>query len=83
MKKLKGFFLGFYIYIMGFPGSTSGKELSFQCRRHKRSGFHPWVRKISLEEGQAVHCSILACRIPWTEEPGRLQSIGLQRVRHD
>ena len=34
-------------------------------------------------EGPATHSSILAWRIPWTEEPGRLQSIGLQRVRHD
>ena len=33
--------------------------------------------------GMAAHSSILAWRIPWTEEPGRLQSIGLHRVRHD
>ena len=37
----------------------------------------------SLEEGMATHSSIPAWRIPWTEEPGRLQSIGSQRVRHD
>ena len=36
----------------------------------------------SLEEGKATHFSILVWRIPWTEEPVRLQSIGLQRVRH-
>ena len=36
-----------------------------------------------LEEDMATHSSILAWRIPWTEEPGRLQSMGLQRVRHD
>ena len=35
-----------------------------------------------LEEGMATHSSILAWRIPWTEEPGSLQSMGLQRVRH-
>ena len=35
------------------------------------------------EEGMATHFSILAWRIPWTEEPGGLQSIGLQRVRRD
>ena len=35
-----------------------------------------------LKEGMAAHSSILAWRIPWTEEPGGLQSIGLQRVRH-
>ena len=34
-------------------------------------------------EGMAPHSSILAWRIPWTEEPGGPQSIGLQRVRHD
>ena len=36
-----------------------------------------------LEEGMAIHSSILVWRIPWTEEPGGLQSMGLQRVRHD
>ena len=36
-----------------------------------------------LEEGMATHSSILAWRIPWTEEPGGLQSLGLQSVRHD
>ena len=36
-----------------------------------------------LEEGMATHSSVLAWRIPWTEEPGGLQSIGLQRVGHD
>ena len=35
-----------------------------------------------LEEGMATHPSILAWRIPWTEEPGRLQPIGWQRVGH-
>ena len=36
-----------------------------------------------LEEGMTTHSSILAWRIPWTEDPGGLQSIELQRVRHD
>ena len=36
-----------------------------------------------LEEEMAAHSSILAWKIPWTEEPGRLQSMGLQRVRRD
>ena len=35
-----------------------------------------------LKEGKATHSSILAWKIPWIEEPGGLQSIGLQRVRH-
>ena len=36
-----------------------------------------------LEKGMATHCSILAGSIPWTEEPGGLQSMGSQRVKHD
>ena len=45
-------------------------------------GSRPWVRKISLEEETATHFSILAWKTPWTEDPGRLQHIRLQRVRH-
>ena len=37
----------------------------------------------SPEKEMATYSSILAWKIPWTEEPGRLQSVGLQRVRHD
>ena len=36
-----------------------------------------------LEKGMATHSSILTWRVPWTEEPGGLQSVGSQRVRHD
>ena len=46
-----------------------------------------WVLSLGQEdppeEGMATESSFLAWRIPWTEGPGRLQSIGLQRVRHD
>ena len=46
-----------------------------------------WVRSLGredpLEEGMATHSSMLAWRIPRTEEPGGLQSMGLQRVGHD
>ena len=38
--------------------------------------------EIPWREGMATHSSILAWRIPWTEEPGRIQSMGSQRVRH-
>ena len=40
-------------------------------------------REDPLEKEMAPHSSILAWKIPWTEEPGRLQSMGSQRVRHD
>ena len=46
-----------------------------------------WVQSLGwedpLEEAKATHSSILAWRIPWTEEPGRLQYIGWERVGHD
>ena len=46
-----------------------------------------WVQSLggedTLEECMATHSSIFAWRIPWTEEPGRLQSMGSQRVRHN
>ena len=46
-----------------------------------------WVQALGwedpLEEGMATHSSILAWRIPWTEEPRGLQSMGSQGVRHD
>ena len=46
-----------------------------------------WVLSLGqedpLEEGMATHSSIVAWIIPWTEEPGRLQSMGSQRVGHD
>ena len=39
-------------------------------------------REDPLEEGMATHSSVLAWRIPWTEEPGGLKSVGSRRVRH-
>ena len=58
------------------------KNLPANAGDIKIHGFDPWVRKIS-EEGMAMHSSFPAWRIPWTEEPGRLQSIGLRRVGRD
>ena len=48
-----------------------------------RHQLDPWVRKIPWRWGKTTHSSILAWGIPWTEEPSGLQSIGLQRVRHN
>ena len=55
-----------------FPGGTNGKE--FACN----AGVQSLGRKDPLEKGNATHSSILAWTILWTEEPGRLQSAGLQ-----
>ena len=55
------------------------KNLPANAGDVKRYGFKSLGREDPLEEGMAIHSSILAWRIPWTEEPGRLWSIGLQR----
>ena len=55
------------------------KVSCLQCRRPQ---FHLWVSRIPLEKGMSTHSSILAWRIPRTEEYGGLQSMGSRRVRH-
>jgi len=64
---------------LGLPRWLSGKESVCQQRRHCCS----WGWENPLEEEMATHFSILTWEIPWTEEHGRLQSTGLQRVGHD
>ena len=70
-------------HALGFPGGSSGKEPTCQCRRHKRCGFDPWVTKISRRRKWQPTPVLLPGRFPWTEEPGGLQSMGSQRVGHD
>ena len=57
-----------------------GKEPTSQCRRLKEMQAQSLDQEDPLEEDMATHSSILAWRIPRTEEPGRLQFIGSQRV---
>ena len=64
------------------PGGTSGKEIACQSRRHGDTGLILGGED-PPEEDVATHSSFLAWRIPWTEEPGGLQSIKSQRVEHD
>ena len=55
-----------------------------QCRSRRRHSFNPWVRKIPWRGAcSPAYSNILAWRIPWTEEPGELQSRGSRRVGHD
>ena len=62
----------------GFPGGACGEEPGCQCWRCEET----WVQSLGQEEpfekGKTTHSSILAWRIPCTEEPGGLQSIGSQ-----
>ena len=62
-----------------------GLFLVVQTVKNRPAKQETWVQSLgwedSLEDGMTTHSSILAWRIPWTEEPGRLQSMGSQRVR--
>ena len=62
---------------LGFPSGSAVKNLPANA---EDLGSIPGI---PLEKEMAPHSSILACRIPWTEEPGRLQSIASQRVGHN
>ena len=67
-----------HVQVSGLPQWLSGKE-SIAMQGTKVQSL---AQEDSLEEVMASRSSILAWRIPWTEEHGRLQSIGLQRVKH-
>ena len=64
-----------------FPGGSDGKKSDLPAIQET------WVWSLGwedpLEKGMPIPSNILAWRIPWTEEPGGLQSMGLQRVGHD
>ena len=61
------------MYFNGLPRWCSGKQSTCQCRRCKRHGLRTLHWENPLEEEMATHPSILAWRMPWTEEPGGLQ----------
>ena len=59
------------------------KNLLPNARDIRDAELDPWVGKIPPEEGMATHSSILTWRIPWTEEPGGLWSIGSHKVGYN
>ena len=67
--------------------TSFGASLAAHMVKNPPAKWETWVRSLGqedpLEKEMATHSSILAWRIPWTEEPGRLQSTGLRRVGHD
>ena len=63
---------------MRFPGGSDGQDSATQETPVRSLGGED-----PLEKGMATHSSVLPWRIPWTEEPGGLQSMGSQRVGHD
>ena len=72
---------------IGYPLQYSWASLVAQLVKNLPAMREIWVRSLGwedpLEKGTATHSSILVWRSLWTEEPGRLQSMGLQRVKHD
>ena len=66
----------------GFPGGASSKDADCQCWRQE-VGVQSPGREAPLEKEMATRSSILAWRVPWTEESGGPQSMGSQRVGHD
>ena len=72
---------------IGYPLQYSWASLEAQMVKNPPAMQETWVRSLGwadpLEEGMATHSSILAWRISWTEEPGGLQSMRSQRVRHN
>ena len=71
--------LKLFFQMIALPCGSNGRV----HLQHRRLGFNSWVGKIPWREGMAIHSSILAWRIPWTEKPSGLQLMGLHRVRHD
>ena len=67
--------------IRGFPGGSNGKESA--CNARDLSSVPGLGRSPGEGNGNQTHSSLLAWRIPWTEETGRLQSMGFQRVVHN
>ena len=73
--------------IQGFPGGSAVKQEMLYCNAVMQEMQKTRVQSLGqedpLEEVMKTHSSILARRIPWTEEPGGLQSIGSQRAGQD
>ena len=67
------------LFLGGFPVGSFGKD--------PLAMWETWVRSLVWEDppekATATHSSVLSWRIPWTEEPSRLQSMGSQEVRHE
>ena len=70
-----------YICTQTYTGSPGGSVVKNPPASEGDTGLTPGWN--ALEKEMATHSSILAWEIPWTEEPGRLPSIGLKRVGHD
>ena len=89
-RQIAGWLRNIYVnlvYLLILSTLAPLASLVAQRIKHLPALQETWVRSLGwedpLEKEMAIHSSILAWRIPWTEEPGGLQSTGSQRVRHD
>ena len=80
------FFFTFYFVLgysqLGFPWWLSSKESAYDMEDAECPRFDPWVGKIPWRRAWQSTPVLLPGESPWTEEPGRLQSLGSQRVGH-
>ena len=91
-KKKRGSVRSYEEEIQGWPRIRTelispGTSLVAQMVKHRPAMRETWVRSLGqedpLEKEMAIHSSTLAWKIPWTEDPDRVQSMGSQRVGHD
>jgi len=81
-RLIAGNLLGYKNEIWAYQVAQWAKN-SFAMREMQEAWVQSLGQENPLKEEMATQSSVLAWRTPWTEEPGRLQPIGLQRVRHD
>ena len=75
-KRVKNQKINVIVFFGVFPGGSAGKESA--CKVGNLDSIPGW--EDPLEEGMETHSSVLAWKIPWTEEPDGLQSMGSQRI---
>ena len=73
----------FVYFHMGFSGVSSGRRTCLSMQETQEAQVQRLGQEDPIEEGVITHASVFAWRIPLTEEPGGLGSIGSQRVGHD
>ena len=73
-----GIYIISYTQVVGFPGGSDGKASTMRETQVRTLGWED-----PLEKEMAIHSRTIVWKIPWTEEPGRLQPMGSQRVGYD
>ena len=72
-----------FYYVLMLPWASLMAQMVKRLPTMRETQVRSLDQEVPLEKEMAIHFSTIAWKIPWTEEPGRLQSLGLQRVGHD